>query len=809
MLCSNCKKNLAVVFVTKIENGKQSSEGMCLTCAKELNLAPIDEIMKSIGIEPEEFEELGRGIIEGISIDMEDMDEFENALAEMGGAEMLGKITDVDADETETDADTDTEPSDTTIPHIPQMGGDDINPFEALRNFASKFAPMGIGGGFPMDDKNSEHVKATATKVKPKQRKPKNLDKFGTNLTAKARNGELDTVVGRDTEIQRMMQILNRRTKNNPCLVGEPGVGKTAIAEGLAVRICEHKVPPKLLNKEIYQLDLTSVVAGTQFRGQFEARMKSIIDEAREFKNIILVIDEIHSIVGAGDADGAMSAANILKPALAKGEIQIIGATTLDEYRKYIEKDSALERRFQPIMVEEPTEEETIDIIKGLRPYYEKHHHIKISDQVIALAVKLSKRYISDRFLPDKAIDVIDEAGSRINLTNTKLWELAKLKNELNNIQKDKENAAAADSISDYKKAADLKSKECYLEEKINNLENQCENIVINPHDIAEIIEMWTKIPVKRITDYESNQLMSLDARLAKKVIGQDDAIKTVSNAIRVNRAALSPRHRPVSFIFVGPTGVGKTELVRQLATELFGSEDALIRLDMSEYMEKHAVSKIIGSPPGYVGYDDAGQLTEKVRRHPYCVILLDEIEKAHHDIFNVLLQVLDEGRITDSKGRAVSFENAVIIMTSNAGSTSKEGAYGFNKTSQSSIDTKVNAALKELFRPEFLNRVDEVIPFKQLEKPQLLDIAKLLLSELEEGLKEKSINVEWSDSLCDFIVEKGYDIKYGARPMRRIIKKHVETKLSHMLITNELKDGDSIYVDYVDDDIVVNKKDN
>lgn len=546
------------------------------------------------------------------------------------------------------------------------------------------------------------------------------MDTYGDNLTEKARNNKIDRVIGRDREIDRIIQVLNRRNKNNPVLIGEPGVGKTAIAEGLAVKIVQREVPAKLFNVEVYLLDLTSVVAGTQFRGQFESRMKGIIEEAKTLGNIILVIDELHNIIGAGEAEGAMNAANILKPALAKGEIQVIGATTLNEYRKHIEKDTALERRFQPVLVEEPSMEETIEILRGIKDYYEDFHRVKITDEIIKLTVTLSERYINDRFLPDKAIDILDEAGSRANIKNVELAKLDMLKEELKIVQEEKESAISADSIEDYQKAADLKVRECKLLEEIHEMEERIKEVYITSDDVAHVIETWTKIPVKRLTEIEAKKLLNLEERIHKRLIGQHDAVKSVSKAIRRSRADFRKKKKPASFIFVGPTGVGKTELVRTLAVEIFGSEDSLIRFDMSEYMEKHAVAKLIGAPPGYIGYDEAGQLTEKIRRKPYSIILLDEIEKAHPDVFNMFLQILEDGRITDSHGRVVNFENTIIIMTSNAGTSNKASGIGFGSDNYIAIENKVKDVLKEIFRPEFLNRIDEIIVFDQLKKRSL-----------------------------------------------------------------------------------------
>ncbi len=747
MLCVNCKERTAVVFVKKFDpvTKSESTEGYCLKCVRDLGLGPVDDVLKEMGITPEQADAMSQS-----------MDEFIN-----------------------------------------QFGGED-GEFE---DGDSPLMMMGMGGNLPEMFGSSEAKGGTQTATKKKTKEKKRiLDSYGTNLTKKAENGLVDRIVGRDNEINRAIQILNRRSKNNPVLLGEPGVGKTAIAEGLAVRIVEKRVPAKLLNKEIYLLDFTAIVAGTQFRGQFEARLKKIIEEAKELGNVILVIDELHNIVGAGDAEGAMSAANILKPALARGDVQIIGATTLNEYRKHIEKDSALERRFQPVMVDEPSIEESIEVLKGIRDYYEKYHRVIISDDVIRQAVLMSERYITDRFLPDKAIDVIDEAGSKVNLHNQDLVQLTKLKEELRQVQLEKDSAVSSDSTEDYQLAAELKAKECVLIEKINKLDAEGIDKELSVQDVAAVIEDWTKIPVKSITEAESAKLLDLENRIHKHVIGQDEAVTLISQAIRRNRARLSKHRRPVSFICVGPTGVGKTELAKTLARIMFDNEEAMIRVDMSEYMEKHTVSKLIGAPPGYVGYDEAGQLTEKVRRKPYSIILLDEIEKAHQDVFNILLQILDDGRVADSHGRMVNFENTIIIMTSNAGSDLKSGSYGFNKSENDSIRTKVQNALSEIFRPEFLNRVDETVIFNSLTEEELSKICDLMLFDLAEELMNRDIIFTITDDAKALLLKEGYNPKFGARPMRRTIEKLVQNPIAdlilkgsvprHAKLTADVKDG-------------------
>ncbi len=782
MLCSECNKNPAILFYKKIENGKESMEGYCYDCAKKKGINPNEVLAKQ------------NAILSNDKINLSDMTEqFESIFKDLAENINLEDIENIEGAITFNTQD----PNNNQDEDSPKISGAAIPLGSIFSNF------MGQNNKKDEQEEPSsgrKKVKVEKKKNTKQNKKKKFLDTFGTNLTNKAKNNELDIVVGRDKEIQRIIQILNRRSKNNPCLIGEPGVGKTAIAQGLAIKIANKNVPAKLLNKEVYLLDMTAVIAGTQFRGQFESRMKGIIDECKEYGNIILVIDEIHNIIGAGDGEHSMNAANILKPALSNGEIQLIGTTTSKEYRKYIEKDSALERRFQQVLVEEPTIDDSIGILEGIKKYYEEYHKVKISSDVIRQAVIMSEKYIHDRFLPDKAIDILDEACSRINLENKELYKLEMLKQELSQVQAEKEEVVAADSTEDYQRAADLKTRECQLIEQIDKLNSKMKLKQLTVQDIANVIESWTKIPVKKITEAETQKLLNLETNLHKRIIGQDEAVSSVARAIRRNRAGLQTTKRPPSFIFVGPTGVGKTELAKSLAYEMFGSEDSIIRIDMSEYMESHSTSKLIGAPPGYVGYDDAGQLTDKVKRKPYSIILLDEIEKAHPDVFNILLQVLDDGKLTDSQGNSVSFSNTIIIMTSNAGSNLNNNSIGFG--GQTANKNKILDSLKDVFRPEFLNRVDEIVAFDPLTKEQLLQIVDLMLQNTIKALKEKDIKIEVSDKAKNYLLEKGTDIKFGARPLRRAIQRYLEDELSEMILKGELLDGQTVNVDFANDNL-------
>lgn len=762
MLCSMCKKNTAVIFINKQgADGKAEVEGLCYECAKKKGINPIDTMAKQANLSDKDIQDLSNKLdtmFKNLSDNMADIDEDE--LSEMINGES-------------------------------EIEGAQGVPLGSI--FSGLFGIKQNG------DESSNYSSGGTQKVKEKtkpNKKRKALDTYGTNLTVKAKNNQIDKVIGRDKEIERMIQILNRRSKNNPCLIGEPGVGKTAIAQGLALKIASGSVPAKLLNKEVYLLDMTAVIAGTQFRGQFEARMKAIIDECRNDGNIILVIDEIHNIIGAGDAEHSMNAANILKPSLANGELQMIGTTTLKEYRKYIEKDTALERRFQPIIVEEPSVEDAISILQGIKQYYEDYHHVRISNDIIRQIVNMSEKYIHDRFLPDKAIDILDEACSKINLNDKDLYDLEVLNNQLKEVQTQKEEAAQADSTEDYQKAAELKTQECALLEQIDNLKKRMQPKDLTTQDIANVIESWTKIPVNKITEEETKKLLNLEDNLHKRIIGQNEAVEAVSRAIRRNRVGLKSTKRPPSFIFVGPTGVGKTELAKALAYEMFGSEKSIIRFDMSEYMESNSTAKLIGAPPGYVGYDDAGQLTERVKRNPYSIILLDEIEKAHNDVFNILLQVLDDGRLTDAQGNTVSFENTIIIMTSNAGSNLNTNSIGFGGTSEASKN-RMLGALKDLFRPEFLNRIDEIVAFDSLTNEQLLQIVDLMVSDTQKVLNDRNIGLILTDEAKKYVLTKGTDLKYGARPLRRAIQRYVEDELSDMILKSELTNGKKVLVEY------------
>ena len=751
-LCTKCKKNMAVVFITKIENGVTMNEGYCLKCARSLGIPQIDAAVKQMGFSEDDLESLS--------------DEMSS---------MFGQLDSEDPDEPESRT--------ATFPLFNQL--------------------MESMGGKKEDQpakKQEEEPEAPKSKG---SKKHKFLDSYCMNLTGRAREGKLDKVIGRDVETERVIQILNRRQKNNPCLIGEPGVGKTAIAEGLAQRIAAGDVPYKLRDKEVFLLDLTALVAGTQFRGQFESRMKSLISEVKACGNIILVIDEVHNLVGAGDAEGSMNAANILKPALSRGEIQVIGATTFSEYRKHIEKDAALERRFQPVTVNEPSLEEACQIMQGIAKSYADFHGVSISPEIARQCVMLSERYITDRFLPDKAIDLLDEACSDLNLRSKEISLRAEKKKERDDYELELRMLTEDTENEHYERIAILRSKLCQLTAEIEELE-KIPAPAVTIENLARIIELWTKIPASKIKAQEYKQIKGLADRLKEHIVGQDEAVDAVARAIRRNRVGISPKKKPVSFIFVGPTGVGKTELVKCLANDLFDSVDSLIRLDMSEFMEKHTVSKLIGSPPGYVGYDEAGQLTEKIRRRPYAVVLFDEIEKAHPDVLNILLQVLDDGRITDAQGRVVNFENTVVVMTSNAGSEGRVGGLGFGRTDNDMVKEKTMNALKEFLRPEFINRVDEIITFNRLTEENFLGIADIMLAELRDSLRARELTLTWDDSVRTFLVKKAFSVTYGARNLRREIQKSLEDPISEKIIDSFENPISALHISVENDEIIV-----
>ncbi len=746
-LCSRCKKNMAVIFITRMEKDKEISEGLCFQCAKGLGIKPFDKLLERFNINEDEFEQMN--------------EQF---------SQMLGD---------------------------PEMMGDNMTMMNELMGMTPSFE------GEQENENTSNEKNTKQDKKKNKKNKRSMLEAYGTNLNERAKNGEIDNVIGREAEIMRVINVLNRRTKNNPVLLGEPGVGKTAIAEGLSLKIVKGEVPEKLLDAQIYLVDFAGMIAGTQFRGQFEQRLKAVITEAIERKNVILVVDELHNIVAAGDANGAMNAANILKPYLARGELRIIGATTPNEYRQHIEKDSALERRFAPITVEEPDVYETINILKGIKNYYEDFHKVHYSDEAIETAAIMADRYIFDRKLPDKAIDLLDESGAVKNVANDTLVKLKAMNDELEGLIELQNQPVTDGSVEEYQKLSEYKIRECHLKDAIAEMEKNAYRDVTT-EDIATVIETMTKIPVKNITGIEAKNLVNLEEKLSKRIAGQIEGVKAVSGAVRRGRAALSAKRKPTSFIFAGPTGVGKTELVKALAYELFGTEESIIRFDMSEYMEKHTVSKLIGSPPGYVGYDDAGLLTEKIRKKPYSIILFDEIEKAHKDVFNLLLQILDDGILTDSHGRTVRFYNAVIIMTTNAGSENKSASLGFTQNETVQTKARVDEALKQYFRPEFLNRVDKVVIFDPLTKTELVKIANIMLDNVVNNLKTKKLNMTYTENAVEYLVKNGFSENFGARPLRRLIEKEVEDKIADMYIMGDIKENSNFVVDCENDEITI-----
>ncbi len=784
MICSRCKKRQAVVFLSSGFGEDGKNEGLCMTCARELKIPQVDALIKQLGMSEEQIEEMENHVAE---------------MAENGELPFPG-LFGANEDFDEDDDDEDEETLAVADGEIPDAEEDDDNQNSPLSVFGGSFE---MGGAAYSDEKKDKKKKG---KKAPKSKKRSFLDGYCTNLTKKAAEGKLDRVIGRDREIERMIQILSRRTKNNPCLIGEPGVGKTAIVEGLALKIAAGEVPVLLANKEVHMLDLTALVAGTQFRGQFESRIKGLIDEVKSEGNIILFIDEVHNLVGTGDAEGSMNAANILKPALSRGELQVIGATTFTEYRKHIEKDTALERRFQPVTVTEPSVEDAIAVLRGIKEYYEKHHRVIVPDELLVKAVRMSERYITDRFLPDKAIDLLDEACSCATLRNKELAHYDSLTLKLKKLNDQKNEMTEGVDQPDFEQYYKIQMEVNQIEEELAKLEPTVMNFHVTDYDFAHVIELWTGINAMRVQESEFSKLSGLENALKAKIKGQDEAVSVVTAAIRRNRVQISPRRRPSSFIFVGPTGVGKTELVKVLSAELFDSPETMIRLDMSEFMEKHSVSKIIGSPPGYVGYDEAGQLTEKVRRKPYAVLLFDEIEKAHPDVLNILLQILDEGKINDAQGRTVNFENTVIIMTSNAGSENKESAIGFGKTEKEASKEKALKALSEFLRPEFLARVDEVVVFNPLEKEHFVEISRLMLEEYIPSLAERGVELRITDSAVECLAEKSVDGKSAARDLRNLIRREVEDEIAKMIIdrmenlppviTVDAKDGEIVLLD-------------
>lgn len=770
MICTKCKKRIAVVFITTMQGNEKKNEGLCLLCAKDMGLPQVDEYIKQMGISDDELEESYKS--------------------------MFGEFDDFNAE---------LDDSDESVDEFKPGGANTMPKFlQSLIN-SNKDALEGLKAENVNSESRASSVKSDKSKPKKEDKKRKFLETYCTNLTRKAKNNELDRVIGREKEIYRVTQILSRRTKNNPCLIGEPGVGKTAIAEGIAQMLIGDQVPFRLQNKELYLLDLTALVAGTQFRGQFESRAKALIDEIKQAGNIIIFIDEVHNLVGTGDSEGTMNAANIFKPALSRGEMQVIGATTFNEYRKYIEKDSALERRFQPVKVGEPTIDDTIEVLKGIKDYYESHHKVKVSDEVIRMCVILSERYITDRFLPDKAIDLLDESSACASIKNNDLAEYEKLSLEIEKLNEEMDNLQdPQNGEMDYEKLANLRIELAKNQERVDVLKPLVDGIQVTLEDLSKVIELWTGIPASKIVETEYTKIANLESNLKSKVLGQDEACEMVASAVKRSRVQLSSRRRPSSFIFVGPTGVGKTELVKVLASELFDTVDPLIRLDMSEFMERHSVSKIIGSPPGYVGYDEAGQLTEKVRRKPYSVVLFDEIEKAHPDVMNILLQILDEGKVNDAQGRSVSFENTVICMTSNAGSTDKSTGVGFGKSEVEITKDRATKALREFLRPEFLSRIDEIVVFNPLLEKDYKEIAKLMLEELREPLKEKNIELNISENAYALIAKKAFGGKFGGRDIRRVIRKEIEDKIANIIIDNSDKVIKTIDISTDNDEILV-----